>query len=159
MYSHYSNFKKMSVMKKQFIIPGLLVMALMCFSFISFVDDSYYSKANPTLSKNSFNDMKACIDACSNCAAMCNYCSSMCLKEKNVDAMSRCIQLNMECAAVCKAASQLMSLGSEDYKEMCRLCAQICKKCGDECSKHKNMEHCQKCAEACYQAAELCKKM
>lgn len=146
-------------MKKHFITLGIFLIALMCFSFISFMDDSYYLKAKPSLSKNSFYEMKACIDACNSCAAMCNNCSSMCLKEKNVDAMSRCIQLNMECAAVCKAASQLMSLGSDDYKEMCKICADICKKCGDECSKHKNMEHCVKCAEACYQAAELCKKM
>ena len=146
-------------MKKHIITIGLFLMALLCFSFISIVDDSYYSKTKPALTKSSFDEMKACIDACNNCAAMCNNCSSMCLKEKEVGALSRCIQLNMECASVCKAASQLMSLGSEEYKEMCKICADICKKCGDECTKHKTMDHCKICAEACYKAEELCKKM
>ncbi len=154
---NHLNFRTMKT-SKHIIIVGLSIIALICSSFISYVDDSYYSKTNPALSASTFDQMKTSIDACNNCAAMCNNCSSMSLKEKDVTAMSRCIQLNMECASICKAASQLMSMESESSKEICKICADICKKCGDECSKH-NTDHCKKCAEACYKAADLCKKM
>jgi hypothetical protein len=101
---------------------------------------------------------KSCIDACMECAAVCNYCFSMDLKEKDVAMMSRCAQINMECATVCIAAAKLMSMGSEHSKEICRLCAQLCKECGDECSKHDN-DHCKECEAACRKCEEACKTM
>ena len=72
--------------------------------------------------------------------------------------MARCIQLDMECAAICYAAAQLMSMGSSKAKDICRICAQICTECGNECQKHKT-EHCQECAEACHHCAEECRSM
>lgn len=72
--------------------------------------------------------------------------------------MARCIQLDMECAVVCYASAQLMSLGSEQAKEFCRICAAICEACSAECGKHQN-EHCRECAEACKRCAEECRKM
>lgn len=101
---------------------------------------------------------KNCIDACVECAAVCNYCASMDLREKEVGMMAKCMQLNMECAAICTAAAQLMSLGSEHAKELCKLCAQLCKECGDECAKHDNA-HCKECAEACRKCEQVCKEI
>ncbi|MGE6375135.1 four-helix bundle copper-binding protein, partial [Stutzerimonas stutzeri] len=39
-----------------------------------------------------------------------------------------------------------------------RVCAQICRACGEECKKH-SADHCQRCAEACLACAEQCEKM
>lgn len=72
--------------------------------------------------------------------------------------MARCIQLDMECAALCYASAQLMSLGSDRAQELCRLCADACEACGEECGKHDN-EHCQECAKTCRQCAEECRRM
>ena len=72
--------------------------------------------------------------------------------------MARCIQLDMECAAICNASAQLMSVGSDKAKEVCRVCSDICQACGDECGKH-DTEHCRECAEACRACAEECRKM
>jgi hypothetical protein len=72
--------------------------------------------------------------------------------------MARCIQLDMECAALCYAAAQLMSLGSERAKELCKICAEACKACAEECGKHKD-SHCAECADACKKCAEECAKM
>lgn len=72
--------------------------------------------------------------------------------------MARCIQLDMECAAICYSAAQLMSLGSERAAEICRICADLCQACGEECRKHQ-MEHCQECAQACLACAEECRQM
>ncbi|HEY4151434.1 MAG TPA: four-helix bundle copper-binding protein, partial [Chitinophagaceae bacterium] len=60
----------------------------------------------------SFNEYKKCIDACLQCAAVCNHCAASCLQEKDVKMMVKCIQLDLECAAICYTAAQLMSLGS-----------------------------------------------
>jgi hypothetical protein len=105
-----------------------------------------------------YQDYKNCIEACLNCVAACNHCSSSCLKEPNAKMMADCIRLDMECAIVCYNAAQLMSLGSSKADEFCRLCAEICNDCAEECSKHDN-EHCKKCAEACHICAEECMQM
>lgn len=108
-----------------------------------------------------YHQYQSCIDACLRCAAICNYCASSCLKEDDIKAMARCIQLDMECASLCYAAAQLMSLGSNQAKEICRLCADICRACAQECEMHAShgMEHCRECAEACRKCAEECERM
>jgi hypothetical protein len=72
--------------------------------------------------------------------------------------MARCIELDMQCATLCYTAAQLMSMGYEKAKEICRLCADLCDTCAQECGKHKN-EHCQECAKACRECAEACRNM
>lgn len=106
-----------------------------------------------------YQDYKLCIDACLACASTCNYCASSCTKEEDVKMMAKCIQTDMECAAICYAAAQLMSLGSDKSKEICRLCAEICDQCAAECEKHSHHDHCRECAEACKKCADECRKM
>lgn len=66
--------------------------------------------------------------------------------------MTRCVQLDMECASICYAAAQLMSLGSERARDICRIYADVCEACATECSKH-NDQHCKECAEECRKMA------
>ena len=105
-----------------------------------------------------YHTYRDCIEACLRCAAVCNHCASSCTQEDNVKMMARCIQLDMECAAICYAAAQLMSIGSERSQELCRICAEICEECGNECGKHQT-EHCRECAEMCHHCAEECRRM
>jgi hypothetical protein len=105
-----------------------------------------------------YHEYKTCIDACLKCAAICNHCASSCTQEEDIKMMANCIQLDMECAAICYAAVQVMSAGGQKAKELCRICADICDACGNECGKHKT-EHCRECADACKQCAEECRKM
>jgi len=105
-----------------------------------------------------YHDYKNCIEACLNCASLCNHCASSCLQEKDVKMMAHCVQLDMECAAACYTAAQFMSLGSSHAKEYCTICAEICRACAAECSKHNNI-HCRECADACEDCAEECLQM
>jgi glucosamine 6-phosphate synthetase-like amidotransferase/phosphosugar isomerase protein len=105
-----------------------------------------------------YHDYKSCIDSCLKCAAICNYCASACLQEKDVTMMARCAELDMQCATACYSAAQMMSLGNDRADEYCRICADICRECADECSRHEQ-EHCQQCAKACRECAEECAMM
>lgn len=102
---------------------------------------------------------QSCINACDACAVECEHCATACLEEDQVKKLTRCNQLNRDCADICRLASALMARGSEFASQICALCAEICQTCGDECAKHKEMEHCQRCAEVCYRCAEECRKM
>ena len=106
-----------------------------------------------------YHQWQKCIEACLRCAALCDHCASSCLREEDVKMMARCIQLDMECAAMCYTAAKLMSLGSAKAKDLCRLCAEMCRECGNECGRHEHMKHCQECAEACHACADECARM
>lgn len=101
---------------------------------------------------------QTCIDACLKCANACEFCATSCLNEQDVQSMTKCIQLDRDCADICYLAAKYMARGSQFAKQLCVLCAQICKICGDECSKFP-AQHCKDCADACYKCATECESM
>jgi hypothetical protein len=105
-----------------------------------------------------YHEWKICIDACLNCAVICNHCAASCTQEQNVNMMAKCIDLDMQCSAACFAAAQLMSLGSEQSIPLCKIVAELCEACSIECSQHEN-RHCQECAEICKYCADECNRM
>jgi hypothetical protein len=122
------------------------------------IKKSCFKAINLNLNIMGYHEWKSCIDACLNCAAICNHCAASCTKENDVNMMAKCIELDMQCATICYTAAQLMSLGSEYAKNLCSICAEICRQCGEECSKHDN-EHCKECASICISCAKECKNM
>ena len=101
---------------------------------------------------------QSCITACYDCAVACDHCAAACLAETDVKAMARCIALDIDCAEMCRLAAAYMSRNSELAKSVCRVCAEVCETCGEECAKHQ-MGHCQACAEACRRCADECRRM
>lgn len=95
-----------------------------------------------------------CIDACVECATICNHCAISCLEEKEVQNLTKCIRLDLECAVVCRATAGLMTLNSGYSTKISGLCATICDACAEECENHIAMEHCKECAEACRTCAK-----
>ena len=76
----------------------------------------------------------SCIQACSNCALVCETCASACLREDDVKMMARCIELDRDCADICRLAAILMSRESYYANAVCALCAKIGRACGEECA-------------------------
>lgn len=94
------------------------------------------------------------------CAAACNHCADACLDEDNVKMMVPCIRLDKVCAATCIATAQALAvnISDSDVKGLVEFCKEICRKCGDECSKHET-DHCQECAKACKECVEACDRI
>lgn len=65
---------------------------------------------------------QACIEACSNCALVCETCAASCLREEDVQMMARCIELDRDCADLCALAALLMTRDSEQAQALCKLC-------------------------------------
>jgi hypothetical protein len=108
--------------------------------------------------KMAHQQYQACVDACNACADACDHCAAACLQEQDVRMMARCIALDMDCAALCRLAAGAMARGSDHAQQICRLCAEVCDACGDECAKH-TLDHCQACAQACRRCADECRRM
>ena len=73
--------------------------------------------------------------------------------------LERCVQLDRDCATICWTASQFMSRDREYVKQICNTCTNISDARAEECEKHQHMEYCKLCAQACMTCAEECRKM
>nr|WP_312946739.1 four-helix bundle copper-binding protein [Superficieibacter sp.] len=103
-------------------------------------------------------DALKCIELCYKCAAMCDFCAASCLRDEDPGRMTECIRLAVQSAGICRLTAQFMSLESPYFKQLCRICVDICKSCAEECAKHQN-DHCQRCAKTCRYCADACLRM
>ncbi len=105
-----------------------------------------------------------CIAACVECAQACTACADACLSEEMVADLTTCIRTNLDCADMCTTTARVLSrhtgYDADLTRAVLQACAQVCKLCGDECSKHAEMhEHCRVCAEACRRCEEACNRV
>lgn len=91
------------------------------------------------------------------CAAACDHCAAACLQEEHVAHLAGCIRTDIACASVCRTTAQLLEQGIAEERAL-QLCAQVCRQCADECSKH-DYDHCRACAEVCNTCARECEQV
>lgn len=98
------------------------------------------------------------------CAEACTACADACLSESDPAALNKCIRLDMDCADQCVTAGRVLSRQTEYdanvTQAVLQACVQLCRTCGDECSRHaQHHEHCRVCAEACRRCEDLCQQV
>lgn len=104
-----------------------------------------------------YQENEDCIAVCLGCASFCNHTALWCTDvETHRMEMKKCIELTLECAALCAATAQLISMGSERAKDLCRLCAETCDSCAAQCGRF-NAETLIACAELCRRCAGTCR--
>lgn len=89
------------------------------------------------------------------CMIICRACAKKCTEEGNKYLAFLC----QDCSEICDLAIKLKSSHSEYCHQILDLCAQVCRHCANECSRHTQSAHCQECAEACRHCAEACLAM
>jgi len=117
--------------------------------------------AHPAVSGLTSEILIRCIEACYDCAQACTACADACLAEDMVKDLRQCIRLDLDCADICLATGAVASrrTGSNELvvTHMLETCADACRVCGEECARHRRMEHCAVCAEACRRCEQLCR--
>lgn len=104
-------------------------------------------------------EMQECIEACTNCAAVCLETATYCLEKGGKHAEAHHIGLLQDCADICGTSARFMIRGSELHTETCRACAAVCRACAESCSTFKGDEMMQRCAEVCRECADSCAAM
>jgi hypothetical protein len=117
--------------------------------------------AHPQVSGLTDDLMIRAIEACYDCAQTCTSCADACLAEPMVKDLVQCIRLDLDCADICLATGAVASrrTGSNPLvaKNLLEVCAEACRACREECSKHERMEHCAICADVCRRCEQLCR--
>jgi hypothetical protein len=108
------------------------------------------------------NPFKDCAKACVDCARICDECTAHCgrmLAEGKKEHHNSLRHLQ-DCAVICSTASSIMSRSGPDSDLICIACAEVCKRCGDECDKHAAHDLMMKaCAEECRRCEKACRTM
>ena len=115
--------------------------------------------AHPLASTLPTAELRTALDALLHCASTCSLCADACLNEEHVAHMTTCIALDEQCATSCFSTAQLLSrptTAADTWSGALRACAELCRRCADECARHADMQHCVICDEACRACADAC---
>lgn len=93
------------------------------------------------------------------CALFCTSCADACLAEP-MD-MAQCIRTCLDCADICTAAAKVATRQTADDDAMVRAmltaCMEACFLCAAECDRHDH-EHCRLCATMCRECGDDCRE-
>lgn len=95
----------------------------------------------------------SCLQACLHCHEICRKTafdmSPAAAQEMNADD----IRMLFECAELCQLSANWQLSGSQYSRQICAVCAQVCRECERRCTGKIDMEECEyvcrRCAESC----------
>ena len=102
-------------------------------------------------------EMQPCIDACSDCHAVCLHTAMVhCLDSGGKHVGADHFRLMMSCAQICQTSASFQLSGSAFHMEICGICADVCEACAKSCEAIGDMDACVK---ACRECAASCREM
>lgn len=104
-------------------------------------------------------DMRSCIEECTDCASVCIETITHCLTKGGKHAEANHISLLQNCADICETNAQFMLRGSELHTRTCEVCAEVCEACAKSCDSLGTDDFMKRCAEACRNCAASCRQM
>jgi hypothetical protein len=104
------------------------------------------------------SDVRACIEACQSCHAVCIETLTHCLTMGGEHAEAQHIRTLLDCAQICATSADFMLRGSPMHGSVCDVCADVCNECAASCADLDGPEM-QRCAEECRRCAEHCREM
>jgi hypothetical protein len=110
-------------------------------------------------SKMLTEEMRRCIEICTNCHNICVETITHCLMMGGEHADADHIRLLMDCAEICDVSADFMLRGSHRHEKVCGVCADVCADCASDCERIAgNDETMLRCAEICRMCAESCRQ-
>jgi len=101
--------------------------------------------------------LEECIKECLNCHHIClEMAMNHCLKLGGKHTEPTHFRLMINCAEICQTSANFMLSGSELHHLTCCVCAEVCRRCADDCERVGDM---QECVEACRSCADSCARM
>lgn len=102
--------------------------------------------------------MKRCIDNCFECYRICRETIAYSVQKGGEYADGEHLRTLLDCAQICQVSAEFMVRGSAAHNKVCEICAEVCLRCAESCSKF-NDEQLTRCAEACRECVQSCKIM
>jgi hypothetical protein len=104
-------------------------------------------------------EVEACIRACQECHDVCLTTINHCLHVGGPHAAADHIQVLMDCVSSCAVSVDFMLRQSEFDEALCRVCADVCLRCAEDCEQMADDPMMKHCAEICRRCADACRRM
>ena len=106
------------------------------------------------------DNMRECIDNCTQCHNICVETTAHCLEMGGKHAEASHIRELLDCAQACATSADFMLRGSNLHFQTCGVCAEACERCAESCERIADGDELMlRCAEICRQCAASCREM
>ena len=106
------------------------------------------------------HDVEQCITECAECAIVCAETAHHCLQMGGEHASPGHQGLLQDCKQICNVAAAFMARSSPRSGSLCRLCAEICSECEEECERLARGDSLMtQCTKVCGRCARSCAEM
>lgn len=113
-----------------------------------------------TMPNQMTDQMRACIQNCQECHALCVETAQHCLTMGGKHASADHIRTLLDCAQSCATSLDFMLRMSPHHPKFCGSCAEVCKACGDSCEQLAGGDDLmRRCAESCRRCEGSCRQM
>lgn len=103
------------------------------------------------------SEIEECIQACLECHHVCfEMAMNHCLETGGKHTEPAHFRLLINCAEICQTSANFMLSGSGLHKLTCGVCAEVCRRCAEDCERIGDMDE---CVTACRRCAETCQRM
>lgn len=104
-------------------------------------------------------EMLQCAKECRTCYETCVSTLQHCLEKGGKHAAAEHVRLLTDCIEICRTSADFLLRGSSLHPATCRACAEVSRKCAEDCRRFPDDKQMQACAEACDRCAKSCEKM
>lgn len=103
--------------------------------------------------------LQDCIDTCVDCHRVCLETATHCMAKGGSHATEPHLRLLADCAQICQTSADFMIRGSDLHILTCRVCAEVCERCAQDCFGYGDDPQMKRCAEICRECAASCRMM
>ncbi|MCI1003492.1 hypothetical protein HWE01_01585 [Herbaspirillum sp. C7C8] len=105
---------------------------------------------------SSSSSMTTCLQACQHCHEVCRKAAFGISPAAAQELAADDVRLLLECAELCQLSANWQLAGSQYCRQICGICAEVCRHCQARCNANDDM---QECATVCQRCAESCEAM
>jgi hypothetical protein len=104
-------------------------------------------------------EMQRCLDDCLDCHVLCLETVTYCLEEGGTHAETGHLRLLLDCAEICQTNANYILRRSNLHLRTCRVCTDVCDRCGQACEEFDEDAQMKACAESCRRCEQSCRQM
>ena len=103
--------------------------------------------------------MLVCIQNCQDCHRACLQTLTYCMGQGGRHGRPEHLRLLMDCAQICAVSADFMLRASDLHRYTCGACAEVCRRCADDCAAMGDDLRMKALADTCRHCAESCAAM
>jgi hypothetical protein len=103
--------------------------------------------------------LRNCIERCEDCHDVCMEALPGFLQGSQEHGQYLLVRLLLDTAQLCDATRDLMLRSSDFYRQLCRLCAEVCDRCAQACAREREDPMLARCVDECRRCAAACREV